>query len=83
MKFDINVHIFEIPILCCPADKPAVFSTILIYSGSGKHAEKKNLNKQIWNVYIEGARILIREFLTLHTPQATVHSSEVADAWLA
>lgn len=72
-----NDHIFETPIHDCPMDKLDEFWAIGKCSGNGMRAERQNepINHR--------DKVNLKLTLTLQTPQATVHSSEDAEAWFA
>lgn len=77
------------PTPCCPEDTPASSSASGRCSGNGTHAEHTHSYWLIFH-YIQNSEVQKCSeklensvSLTLHTPQATVHSSDVAEAWLA
>lgn len=72
---NFNDRISGIPILDYLMDKLDVFLTNVRYNGSGMHAEKKKKKFSL-----ETIKSHQKKNLTLQTPQATVHSSLVADA---
>lgn len=69
------VRISGIPSLGCPRDRLVVSSASVRCSGSGRHAVEEKASACATGTDV--AR------LTLQIPHATVHSSLVAEAWLA
>ncbi|EZA50006.1 hypothetical protein X777_11495 [Ooceraea biroi] len=77
----INDLTSEIPTRDCPMGKPVVFLANVRCSESERRAREEKIHDTIE----KDLQWLCSKYraLTLHTPQATVHSSLVADAWFA